>query len=77
MITILFILFLMGFIFKGIGLAIRLSWGILKFLVSIVFWPLILIGMVFSGLLGIAFLLLLAGGIVLLIRSFAESHGSV
>lgn len=48
---------------KMFRLAIRATWGITKILFTIVFLPLILIGMVFSGLLSVAFIVLIVIGI--------------
>lgn len=42
---------------------IKVSWGILKILLSVVFLPFILIGLVISGLLSIAFPILIVIGI--------------
>lgn len=48
---------------KMFRLAIRATWGITKIFFTIVFLPLILIGMVFSGLLSVAFIVLIVIGI--------------
>ena len=63
-----FVLFFMVF-GKMIGFAFRATWGLTKILFSIVFLPLILIGLVFGGLLYIAFPVLLVVGIVSLIAN--------
>ncbi|MBQ3786237.1 MAG: hypothetical protein II799_03085 [Lachnospiraceae bacterium] len=75
MLTMLFIIFMIGFVFKSIGLAFKLSWGILKVLFTIVFWPIILIGLVIGGLMQIAFPLLIIAGVVLLVRSISQGEG--
>ena len=54
---------------KMIGFAFRATWGLTKILFSIVFLPLILIGLVFGGLLYIAFPVLLVVGLVSLIAN--------
>lgn len=77
MLTLLFIIFMIGFIFKGIGLAFQLSWGILKVLLFIIFWPLILIGLVIGGLIQLALPLLIIAGIVMLVKSFAQDESIV
>ena len=63
-----FLLFLMVF-GKMIGLAFRATWGLFKVLMYIVFLPLILVGMVFGGLLYLAFPILLIVGIVSLVAA--------
>jgi len=69
MLSILFAIFMIWFIFKLGIFGIRASWGILKLLCTVVFFPVILIGMVVGGLVYIAFPLLLIGGIIGLIVS--------
>ena len=63
-----FILFFMIF-GKMIGFAFRVTWGILKIGLFIVFLPLMLVAMVFGGLLYIAFPILIIVGIISLIAS--------
>ena len=48
---------------------LRASWGIMKLLCIVIFFPVILIGMVIGGLLYIAFPLLIVGGIIALVTS--------
>ena len=54
---------------KMIGFAFRATWGLFKVLMYIVFLPLILVGMVFGGLLYLAFPILLIVGIVSLVAA--------
>ena len=54
---------------KMIGFALRASWGIMKLLCTVIFFPVILIGMVVGGLMYIAFPLLIVGGIIALVTS--------
>lgn len=69
MLTLLF-LFLMIVVFgKLIIWAIKAAWSITKVLVTIVFFPLILIGLFFTGAIYLALILLVIGGIVTFIRS--------
>lgn len=63
-----FLLFLIVF-GKMIGFAFRATWGLFKVLMYIVFLPLILVGMVFGGLLYLAFPILLIVGIVSLLAA--------
>lgn len=69
MLTILFIICMIWFIGKFFIFGLRASWGILKLLCTVVFFPVILIGMVVGGLLYIAFPILIVGGIVAFVIS--------
>lgn len=69
MLTLLFTIGMIWFIGKFFIFGLKASWGILKFLCTVVFFPVILIGMVVGGLVYIAFPLLLIGGIIGLIVS--------
>ena len=67
--TLLFyVLFLMIF-GKMIGLAFRATWGIFEVMAYIVFLPVILLALVFSGLLYVALPILLVVGLVSLVAS--------
>lgn len=48
---------------------VKAAWGISKLLLTVVFLPLILIGMVIGGLMSIAFPILIVVGIVALVAS--------
>lgn len=67
MLTLLFIILMLLIFGKLIGLAVRAAWGISKIICTVVLLPLFLIGLVFAGLMGIAFPILLVVGIVSLI----------
>ncbi|MBQ3793556.1 MAG: hypothetical protein IIU45_03245 [Lachnospiraceae bacterium] len=56
-----------------IWFALKASWGLLKFLLFIVFLPLILVGMVISGLVAFAIPILVIVGIFALIGCFAKN----
>ena len=64
MLTLLFTICMIWFIGKFFIFGLKASWGILKLLCTVVFFPVILIGMVVGGLVYIAFSLLLIGGII-------------
>ena len=67
MLTILFLLFfvfLFGIFGKLFFFGIRAAWGISKFILMLVFFPVILIGMLVIGLVKIAFPLLIIFGVV-------------
>lgn len=57
------------FIGKFFMFGIKVSWGIMKLLCTVVAFPVILIGMVIGGLMYIAFPLLIIGGIIALVSS--------
>ena len=67
MLTVLFIICMLGFVGKLFFFGIKASWGISKMLLSVVLLPLILIGMVAAGLIYIAFPVLIILGVVSLI----------
>ena len=67
MLTLLFIILMLIIFGKLIGFAMKAAWGITKIICTIVLLPLLLIGLVFAGLIGIAFPILLVVGIVSLI----------
>ena len=62
MLSLLFAICMIWFIGKFFIFGIKTSWGILKLLCTVVFFPVILIGMVVGGLMYIAFPLLIIGG---------------
>lgn len=64
MLTILFLIFLFGIFGKLFLFGIRAAWGISKFILMLVFFPLILFGMLVVGLIHLAFPLLLIFGVI-------------
>lgn len=69
MLSLLFAICMIWFIGKFFIFGVKASWGILKLLCTVAFFPVILIGMVVGGLIYIAFPLLIIGGIIALISS--------
>ena len=70
MLSLLFAICMIWFIGKFFFIfGVKASWGILKLLCTVVFFPVILIGMVVGGLIYIALPLLIIGGIIALISS--------
>ena len=69
MLSLLFAICIIWFIGKFFIFGVKVSWGILKLLCTVVFFPVILIGMVVGGLIYIALPLLIIGGIIALITS--------
>ena len=64
MLTILFLILLFGIFGKLFFFGIRAAWGISKFVLMVVFFPVILIGMLIVGLVKLAFPLLLIFGVI-------------
>ena len=69
MLSVLFVICLIWFVGKFFVCGLRASWGLIKLLLTVIFFPLILIGMVIGGLMYIAFPLLIVGGIIALVTS--------
>lgn len=69
MFTLLFIFCMFGVFGKLFCFGLKAAWGISKFVLNIVFLPLILIVMVAGGLLSVAFPLLLIIGVIGLVAS--------
>ena len=59
MLTLLFVICMFGIFGKLIGLAFKMTWGIAKVLFTLVFLPVILVGLAMGGLLVVAFPLLI------------------
>ena len=70
MLNLLFAILMIMVFVKLIGFAIRAAWGISKVLVTLVFLPLILIGLVLGGLIYLALPILLVVGLVTLFKGF-------
>ena len=64
MLSLLFTICMIWFVGKFFVFGLRASWGIMKLLCTVIFFPVILIGMVLGGLMYIAFPLLIVGGII-------------
>ena len=69
MLSLLFAICMIWFIGKFFIFGLKTFWGIMKLLCMIIFFPVILIGMVVGGLMYIAFPLLIIGGIIGLVTS--------
>ena len=68
MLTFLFFLLLFGIFGKLIWLAVKAAWGISKIVFSIVFLPVVVLVLFFSGMVYVALGLLVVIGIVSLIK---------
>ena len=64
MLTILFLIFLFGIFGKLFFFGIRAAWGISKFVLMVLFFPVFLLGMLVVGLVKLAFPLLLIFGVI-------------
>ena len=73
MLTLLFMILMITVFAKLIGLAFRLTWGITKVVLTVVFFPLIMIGMFCVGLVKLAIPILLIVGLVSFIVSPAHN----
>lgn len=69
MLSILFTICMLWFIVKFFIFGLKASWGIMKLLCTVIFFPVILIGMVVGGLIYVALPLLIIGGIIGLVMS--------
>ena len=69
MLTAVCIILLFAVLRKLILLTFKASWGILKVLLTIIIFPLFLIGLFVSGLVYIALILLVIAGIVSVVKS--------
>jgi len=67
MLTVLFIVLLLLVFGKILVFAIKAAWGISKIIVSVVLLPVILIAMAFTGLLSVAFVILIMIGLISLV----------
>ena len=68
MLNLLFTILMIMVFGKLIGFAIRAAWGISKVIVTLVFLPLILIGLVLGGLIYLALPILIVVGLVTLFK---------
>ncbi|MCI8639172.1 MAG: hypothetical protein HFG41_08535 [Coprococcus sp.] len=69
MLTILFAICMFWFFGKLLIFGIRAAWGISKILLTVVVFPIILIGVIVGGLVSIAFPILIVIGIISLVTS--------
>lgn len=67
MLTVLFIVLLLLVFGKILVFAIKAAWGISKIIVSVVLLPVILIAMALTGLLSVAFVILIMIGLISLV----------
>ena len=71
MITLLFVILMIGVFGKLLIWSVKAAWGITKILLSIVLFPLLLIGLFAAGFVYFAIVILIIAGLVSLIGSKA------
>ena len=74
MLTLLFVIRMIAVFGKLAVLALKGAWGLTKIIFSLVFLPLILIGMVIKGLIILALPVLLIFGVIFLITELHSSR---
>lgn len=67
MLTLLFMICMFGIFGKLLVFGLKATWGLSKLLLTVIFFPLILVGMVVGGLIHLAFPILIVVGIVSLL----------
>lgn len=67
MLTLLFMICMFGIFAKLLVFGLKATWGLSKLLLTVIFFPLILVGMVVGGLIYLAFPILIIVGIVSLL----------
>ena len=67
MITLIFSILLITLVFKLVLLALKATWGITKIIFGVILFPAVLIVLAVSGLMVLAFPILIIAGIVLLV----------
>nr|WP_296091962.1 hypothetical protein [uncultured Dorea sp.] len=67
MLTLLFMICMFGIFGKLLVFGLKATWGLSKLLLTVIFFPLILVGMVVGGLIYLAFPILIIVGIVSLL----------
>lgn len=72
MITLILLLGVLGLCGRLIGLAFKASWGLFKIIGGIIIFPLMLIGLILSGILYLAVPILIIAGLVAI---FAPKRG--
>ena len=69
MLTLLFIILILGFIFNIVKIALKFTWGISKFLFTVIVFPILIIAIALAGFFYIALAIMIIAGIISLITS--------
>ena len=72
MLTLIFVILMIGIFGKMVGFAFRATWGLTKVLFNLILLPVFLIGLVIAGLMYIALTILIIVGIVMLVVKAAS-----
>ena len=72
MLTLIFVILMIGIFGKMVGFAFRATWGLTKVLFNLILLPVFLIGLVIAGLMYIALPILIIVGIVMLVVKAAS-----
>lgn len=64
MMTLIFVVLLVAVFWKVLKIAVKAAWGLSKMVCTVVLLPLVLLGLVFKGLIAIAFPILLIVGVI-------------
>ena len=67
MLTLLFIFLLIALVFNIVKIALKLTWGITKFVFSVIVFPIVIIAIALAGFIYIALAILILAGIISLI----------
>ena len=73
MLTLIFICLLIAVVLNIVKIAIKLTWGITKFVLSVVLLPVVLVAIAFSGFMYLALMILIVVGFISLFGSLAVS----
>ena len=68
MLTLLFVMLLLVFVANVIKISIKAAWGITKFALSIIVFPMVLIGLAFAGFFYVALAILMIVGIASVLK---------
>ena len=72
MLTLIFVILMIGILGKMVGFAFRATWGLTKVLFNLILLPVFLIGLVIAVLMYIALPILIIVGIVMLVVKAAS-----
>lgn len=73
MLTIIFFVALIYVIWKLFVLGIKMTWGIARFIVTVLLLPLFLVGMMFAGMVYIAIPVLIIAGLIAVVGNLASA----
>ncbi len=71
MLTFICLILIIAIFGKLLGFAVRMAWGITRILFTIVFFPLILAGLVLGGLASVMLPILLVLGVIVFVKAVA------